>query len=251
MASGVACRLHRSNFNRILMTEIPEPLAVRREVSFCEAIRDSFQEVEGIYAYRIDRVQDAASIWEKNAIPIIVDPGSSVIKDFRPNVIVDAIMAKENLGLEVKSAELVIALGPGFTAGIDCHCVIETNRGHDLGRLFYSGSASKDTGIPGEIAGYSHERVLRAPTEGLFFSDLRIGELVKASQEIGSVSDQKIVTRVSGALRGLIRSGSWVEKNLKIGDVDPRGVIEHCFTISEKTRSLGGSVLEAILNHYG
>lgn len=250
MASGIACRLYRSNLRRIIMTDIHEPLAVRRAVSFCEAIPDGSQIVEGIYALRIDRVSDAPNTWEKHAIPIIPDPENAVKNQFKPDVVIDAVMAKKNTGASIGYAQFVIALGPGFMAGSDAHCVIETNRGHDLGRLFYSGSASPDTGVPGEIAGHTHDRVLRAPCAGLFLSDSKIGDLIINGQPIGSVSGKKVLTKVNGAIRGLIRSGSTVTKGLKIGDVDPRGIVEYCFSISEKSRAIGGSVLEAILSRY-
>lgn len=250
MASGVACRLYRSNFRRIIMTEIPEPLAVRRAVSFCEAVRSDSQLVEGICALRIDRISDASNVWKQGAIAVIPDPENIAKNEFKPDVIVDAVMAKKNTGAGVSDSTFVIALGPGFIAGLDADCVIETNRGHNLGRLFYSGSASQDTGIPGEIAGHTHDRVLRAPCDGIFYSDSKIGDLVSASQQIGSVAGEKVATKLNGALRGLIHPGLTVARGLKIGDVDPRGVVEYCFSISEKSRAIGGSVLEAILRRY-
>ena len=249
-ASGVACRLYRSNFRHILMLETPSPLAVRRQVSFCEAIHESCMTVEGIEAVRIDGVAELSSAWSAGKIAVTVDPeGESVIR-CKPDVYIDATLAKRNLGISISDAPLVIALGPGFSAGTDCHVVIETNRGHDLGRVITSGMAAANTGIPGNIASYTKERVLRAPADGLFVSDRRIGDSVRKGDIIGQVGSAAINSQLDGVLRGLIRPGSMVIKGLKIGDVDPRGEAGYCDTISEKARSLGGAVLEAVLAAY-
>lgn len=250
MATGVACRLYRSGFRRILLTEIPQPLAVRRTVSLCEAIIAGSHSVEGVHAIKIEKIGDTRHIWEKGAIPLIIDPENIARNEFGPDILIDAVMAKKNTGISLSDAPLVIALGPGFSAGFDAHCVIETNRGHDLGRLLYEGPASPDTGIPGPIGGHTSDRVLRAPCDGLFESDHSIGDVVQAGQQIGTVSKKPVVSKLSGTLRGLIRPGVPVTQGLKIGDVDPRGIVSYCYTISEKARALGGAVLEAILAHY-
>jgi len=249
-ATGIACRLFRANFRRILMLEIPAPLAVRRQVSFCETIHDQSMIVEGIEAVRITDDCERYSAWASGQIAVRVDPRGESLSTCRPDVLIDATLAKRNLGTSLADAPLVIALGPGFTAGTDCHVVVETNRGHDLGRLITAGSAEPNTGIPGDIGGYTAERVLRAPTAGLFITDRQIGDLVRKGEVIGMVGTANVSAQIDGILRGLIRPGSTVRTGLKIGDVDPRGETGYCDTISEKARALGGAVLEAILSAY-
>jgi xanthine dehydrogenase accessory factor len=249
MASGIAARLYRSNVRRILMTDVQEPLAVRRSVSFCEAIRNGTHAVEGIRAQRVESLSEVPNVWMAQALPVIVDH-ENIVKDiFSPDILVDAVMAKKNTGTRLTDAPLVIGLGPGFVAGKDVHCVVETNRGHSLGRLLYVGSATPDTGIPGSIGGHTADRVLRAPCDGVFRTTLGIGDHVQAASEIGKVADEPVTSQVSGVLRGL-GEGLTVTEGLKIGDVDPRGEYSYCFTVSEKARSLGGSVLEAILARF-
>lgn len=250
MATGVACRLHGANFRRILMLEVPAPLAVRRKVSFCEAIHDRAMTVEGIGAVRVDDEAELQEAWDRGRIAVTVDPEGTSVGRYRPDVLIDATLAKRNLGISKGDAPLVVGLGPGFTAGTDCHVVIETNRGHDLGRLITEGMAEADTGIPGDIGGYTKERVLRAPAAGLFTAGKDIGDLVRAGEVIGQVGTAPVTTRIDGVLRGLIRPGTEVRQGLKIGDVDPRGIAGYCHTVSEKARSLGGAVLEAILAVY-
>lgn len=247
MATGTAFRLHRSGFTRLLMTDIAAPLAVRRKVSFCEALWEGSWEVEGIRAVKITRAEDASSLWNEGVVPVIVDPANQSRSIIKPHVVVDAILAKENLGTSITDADLVIALGPGFHAGRDAHYVVETNRGHDLGRLIFEGPATPNTGTPGDIAGQTSTRVLRAPQDGVFSSDADIGMLVKKGQIVGSVSGAPVTAGLDGALRGLIRPGVQVTRGLKIGDVDPRGDVSYCYTISEKARAIGGTVLEALL----
>jgi xanthine dehydrogenase accessory factor len=250
MASGVACRLHRANFRRILMLEIASPLAVRRRVSFCEAIHEGFMDVEGIRAVRVDSESTAISAWTKSLIAVRVDPGGESIARFHPEVLIDATLAKRNYGLAISDAPLVIALGPGFEAGQDCHVVVETNRGHDLGRLITSGTAAPNTGIPGDITGLTSERVLRSPTQGVFVTETNIGDKVCKGEVIGCVAGTEVATVIDGVVRGLIRPGTHVDKNVKIGDIDPRGDADYCDTVSEKARALGGAALEAILAHF-
>lgn len=250
MASGVACRLHRSNISRLVMVDLPNPLCVRRTVSFCEALIDGVARVEDIDAVA---VQDPAAIeaaWSERRIPVVTTERWSQLGR-RPvvDVVVDAILAKRNLGTARGEAPLVIALGPGFEAGVDCDAVIETNRGHDLGRVLHRGSAQANTGIPGEIGGFDIERVLRAPRSGVFTSARRIGDPVARDEVIGEVDGMAVTAAISGTLRGLIRPATPVGTGLKIGDVDPRGRTEYCATVSDKARAIAGGVLEAILHH--
>jgi xanthine dehydrogenase accessory factor len=247
MASGVAHRLHRSHFN-VCMLEIPHPIAVRREVSFCEAIYEGEKEVEGVRAKFISRPEEIHSVWQEEKIPVLVDPDGEKTRRFiKPDVLVDAIMAKKNLGTHIKKAPLVIGLGPGFYAEKDVHIVIETNRGHDLGRLILKGTAEPDTGIPGNIGGYTVERVLRTMKKGVFHPQKEIGDRVHKGLVVAVVDDFPVMAKISGIVRGLIREGVEVKKGMKVGDIDPRGKRESCFTISDKARAIGGGVLEAIL----
>jgi xanthine dehydrogenase accessory factor len=250
MATGVACCLYRANFRRILMLETPSPLAVRRRVAFCETVHEHTVTVEGIQATRVAGDAELLQAWEAGKIAVRVDPAGDSIHSDQPDVLIDATLAKRNLGLVITDAPLVIALGPGFTAGKDCHVVIETNRGHDLGRLIYHGHAEPNTGNPGEIGGFSSERVLRSPADGLFTSDRRIGDRVRTGEVVGQVGSAVVSASINGILRGLIRPGAPVTHGLKVGDIDPRGEPAYCDTISEKARALGGAVLVAILAAY-
>ena len=250
MATGVACRLFAANLRRILMLETASPLAVRRHVSFCEAVHEGVKLVEDIEAVRVSGQAELHRAWENGQIAVRVDPQGESVSCLKPDVLIDAILAKKNLGLSSNDAPLVVALGPGFEAGRDCHIVVETNRGHDLGRLLRSGQAMANTGIPGVIGGYTKERVLRSPEDGLLVTERTIGDVVRAGEVVGRVGKAEVVTPINGILRGLIRPGSLVSKGLKIGDVDPRGERIYCETISEKARSIGGAVLEAVLAGY-
>ncbi|MCA1787363.1 MAG: EF2563 family selenium-dependent molybdenum hydroxylase system protein, partial [Desulfobacteraceae bacterium] len=206
--------------------------------------------VEGVTARRAEDSSQIPQIWDAGEIPVVVDPGWAVISDLAPHVVIDAIIAKKNLGTNMAEAPLVIGLGPGFTAGSDVHCVIETNRGHDLGRMIEKGEAQADTGIPGTICGVSLERVLRAPCAGLFYAECRIGDLVTKGQVLGHVGEMLVTAKIDGMVRGLIRNQTRVPVRCKIGDIDPRGA-EACYdTVSEKARAVGGTVLEAILRRY-
>jgi xanthine dehydrogenase accessory factor len=250
IASAVAHRLHRSHF-KICMTEIPHPLAVRREVAFSEAIYEGEKEVEGVRAELISRPEEIESVWKKGDIPILVDADGKKTRNFlKPDVLVDAIMAKKNLGTQINDAPFVIGLGPGFTAGKDVHIVIETNRGHHLGRMILNGAAEPDTGIPGEIGGYTMERLLRTLKKGIFHPQKSIGDRVNKGSVIAVVDDFPIIAKISGIVRGLLREGVEVKKGMKIGDIDPRGKKQSCFTISDKARAIGGGVLEAILYRF-
>ncbi len=244
MASGVAVRLYRAGIRRILMLEIPEPLAVRRLVSFCEAIYDGRQSVEGVEASLVRSPSEVPGILEAGAVAVAVDPQWEMIRLLKPDVVVDATLAKRNLGTHMREAPLVLALGPGFTAGQDAHCVVETQRGHDLGRIYLEGSAAPNTGVPGNIGGYTVERVLRAPCAGMVEQLVDLGALIKAGDLVGKVGSEPVFTAIDGVLRGFIRPGLHVPAGIKLGDVDPRGKPEYCRTVSEKARALGGAVLE-------
>ncbi|MCD7895531.1 MAG: EF2563 family selenium-dependent molybdenum hydroxylase system protein [Planctomycetaceae bacterium] len=252
MASGVAVRLHRAGFRRLVMLEVPAPLAVRRAVSFSEAVYDGAMTVEGVTAVRVRDAAAFPEVWERNAIPLRVDPEWRTLAEFAGGfaVSVDAILAKKNLGTRRGEAGLVVGLGPGFSAGDDVDVVIETNRGHDLGRLITDGPAEANTGIPGNIAGYTSERVLRAPADGVVATVRSIGDPVRAGDVVLRVDGQKVVSALDGVVRGCIRDGTVVRRGLKLGDVDPRGERRYCFTVSEKARALGGSVLEAIVEYW-
>jgi len=247
MASGVAHRLHQSHF-KICMLEITHPIAVRREVSFCEAIYSGEKEVEGVRAKFISKQEQIQSVWKIGKIPLLVDPDLNKTRHFlKPDVLIDAIMAKKNLGTQINDAPLVIGLGPGFTAGKDVHIVIETNRGHHLGKMIRNGTAEPDTGIPGDIGGYTVQRVLRTMKKGAFHPYKAIGERVNKGSVVAVVDDFPVIAEISGVVRGLLREGVEVKKGMKVGDIDPRGKRELCFTISDKARAIGGGVLEAIL----
>lgn len=247
LASGVAYRLWRAGFP-IVMTELPVPTMVRRAVSFGQAVYDGEVSVEGVCARRVEnsaRAAELARIGE--VIPVLVDPEAEAVGALRPVVLVDAIMAKRNTGTRLNDAPLVIALGPGFTAGLDCHAVIETQRGHWLGRVLYRGSAQPNTGTPGEVLGHDRGRVLRAPAAGHLRPVARIGDRLKSGEVIGYVGDHVLYAPFDGVLRGLIHPQVTLTAGFKIGDLDPRANPEHCFTISDKALALGGAVLEAIL----
>lgn len=249
MASGVAWRLWQSGF-RLAMTETEDPLAVRRAASFCEAVYDGSKVIEGLQARRVDNAAQIPALWEAGVIPVMVDPEMTILESLHPEVLVEATLAKRNTGINKGMAPLVIALGPGFEAGVDAHFVVETNRGHHMGRIFETGRAEPNTGIPGTIAGKSWERVLRSPADGKFVTIVDLGGHVTEGQVVATVDSQPVIAQVGGILRGMLRSGTRVHKDQKLGDVDPRGDDEYLATISDKARALSGSVLEAIMRVY-
>ena len=249
MASGVAWRLFQSHF-KILLSEIPQPLAVRRGVSFCEAVYEGRKNVEGVEAVLISSVEEVRRTWDSNRIPLIIDPDLSHCLTLKPQVLVDAVLAKKNIGTRLEQAPLVIALGPGFKAGPDANIVVETNRGHNLGRILTEGEAEADTGIPGNIGGFTIDRVLKAPAEGIITTRKKMGDPVVAGETVAEIGGVLLQSKIKGVLRGLIREGTWVSVGLKVGDVDPRGNSAYCYTISEKARAIAGSVLEGIMRYY-
>lgn len=246
LATGVVHRLHRAGMP-VVVTELAQPTVIRRAVALASAVFEGQVEVEGLAAQLVESDEEIRAVLARGQVPVVVDPRGEVIARLRPTVVVDAIMAKRNTGTRISDAPIVIGLGPGFTAGVDVHAVIETNRGHHLGRVILSGSAEPHTGVPGTTAGFTVERVLRAPCGGIFTGVRRIGDLVEAGQAVASVAGEPVVANISGVLRGLLAGGLPVKAGLKVGDVDPRGAWEHCFTISDKARAIGGGVLEAIL----
>ena len=247
VASGIAHRLFKANFTHILMTEIPEPLSVRRSVSFCEAVWEGAMEVEGVRAELIDNLGALTGVWERHCIAVIVDPRWTVIETLKPDVVIDAVMAKKNIGTKPQEAPLVIGVGPGFSAPEDVHAVVESNRGHNLGRTIYRGSAEPYTGVPGSVLGFTTERVLRSPAAGKVRHAKKIGDYIKKDEIVLYVGDVPVRGPFDGVLRGLIREIE-VAAGEKIGDIDPRGLAEYCTTISDKARAVGGGVLEAVMH---
>lgn len=246
IATGVIHRLVRSGFP-VIATELPSPTVIRRTVAFAEAVREGEVTVEGIAARRVEDAEEALRLAREGIVPVLVDPEAKVVRRLKPFAVVDAILAKRNLGTRRGDAEVVIGLGPGFTAGEDVDVVIETNRGHDLARILLEGSAEPNTGVPGNVGGRTAERVLRAPCAGVFRSVRRIGDSVKAGEKVAEVDGRPVAAEIEGILRGLLRDGLEVTEGFKVGDVDPRCRREHCFTISDKARAIGGGVLEALL----
>lgn len=257
LASGVAARLFRAGFP-LVMTEIATPLAVRRSVAFAEAIYAGSAQVEEIHARRctVDEVAVGAvnSQSTRRAIPVVVDPGATLIARLRPAVVIDAVMAKVNTGTSMDDAPMVVALGPGFTVGRDCHAVVETNRGHNLGRVIWHGAAEPDTGAPGELAGVPPmtSRVLRAPADGHVVDACAIGAWVAQGEIVAHTrtADGRMLPMAApfdGVLRGIIHPRVTVQAGMKVGDLDPRLQPENCHMISDKSLAIGGGVLEAVL----
>jgi xanthine dehydrogenase accessory factor len=250
MASGVAHRLYSAGFRKILMTEIAKPLSVRRTVSFSEAVYEGETGVEGVRGALVDTVDELPVIWEENMVAVIVDSAGNSVGELKPDVLIDARMLKKQTSLTGKETPFVIGIGPGFTAPVNVHAVIESNRGHDLGRVIWNGSAEPFTGIPGSTKGFTVERVLRSPKAGTIQHVKHIGEIVTKEDTILYVDEIPVCASIDGVLRGLIREIS-VEKNEKIGDIDPRGQVAYCYSISDKAQAIGGGVLEAIMRRYG
>ena len=245
IATGIALRLHRSHM-AVVICELPAPTAIRRTVSFSEAMRLGETAVEGVTARRAD-LEEIPALLERGEIPVLADPEGRCVPALRPAALVDAILAKRNLGTRITDAPVVAALGPGFTAGTDCHAVVETMRGHDLGRVLYSGSAQPNTGIPGLIGGFAGERVLRAPAEGVFHQLLDIGAQVAVGEAAGEVNGVPMRCTLDGVLRGILPEGTPVHQGMKAGDIDPRCKVEHCYRVSDKALAVGGGALEAVL----
>lgn len=247
IATGIAVRLKNSGM-QVVMTEIAIPTTVRRSVAFSRAVYEGSAVVENITAKLVLDFAQIPAVLQQDEIPVLIDPRCEVLKSIHFDTVVDSILAKKNLSTDPTQAPVVIGVGPGFSVPQDCHCVIETQRGHDLGRCIYQGCAAKNTGIPGEIGGYTVERLLRAPCDGIFHPILAIGDIVKAGQTVAMVDDQPVTAQIDGIVRGLLQDNVPVKAGMKSGDIDPRGCYEHCFTVSDKARAVGGGVLEAILH---
>lgn len=286
LATGIIHRLHRAG-HRVIALETDYPAAIRRQVSFCEAVYDGSAAVEGVTARLVPALADAKTDtetyseindtpaahvalekWDRSAIeavleagevPLLIDPKGESIELLKPDVVVDAIIAKKNLGTTIDMAPLVIGVGPGFTAGHDVHLVIESMRGHNLARIITDGMAQPNTGVPGNIAGFTSERVIHAPAAGYIHDVRKIGDIVQKGDEIARIYPDKesydnalseyvpVNATITGIIRGLIREGYYFRKGFKIADIDPReSEITNCFTISDKARSIAGSVLEAV-----
>jgi xanthine dehydrogenase accessory factor len=246
LATGVIYRLHRAGFP-IVVLELEYPRVVRRAVSAAEAIYCGRHVVEGMVVQRVESVNDIANCLAAGNVPILVDPQAECLKELHPMLLVDGTMRKQNIDSQLESAELVIGLGPGFTVGENCHVVVETNRGHNLGRVYWSGHAESDTGVPEAVSGFDVERVLRAPVAGKVQARCEIGETLQTGDLIAAIEHQSIVAPFAGVLRGIIHSGVEVAAHEKIGDLDPRNNREYCFLISDKSLAIGGGVLEALL----
>ncbi|MGL4863923.1 MAG: selenium-dependent molybdenum cofactor biosynthesis protein YqeB [Cetobacterium sp.] len=250
LATGVIHRLYKCGF-KMLVLEIDKPSSIRRTVSFSECIYNlnGEQIVEGVKARKIETLEEIKKCWLNKEIPIAIDSSGKWIEELKPNIVVDAIIAKKNLGTTITMAPITIGLGPGFIAGKDVGIVIETMRGHNLGRIIKVGEAEKNTGNPGDIGGFTTERVIYAEVSGKFKSFKKIGDIVKKDEIIGTIDNEVVSASIDGLLRGIIRDDYDVKKGLKIADIDPRlNQYSNCFTISDKARALGGSVVEAIFS---
>lgn len=266
LASGIAVRLHHCGFD-VIMTETAKPTTVRRMAAFSRAVyeKDGMAVLEGITG-RLVSVKKAGEDAEGQAevlqkcieeilaareIPVIVDPEVKYMSCYKPDVVVDAILAKRNLGTTMDDAPLVVGVGPGFEAGKDCHYVIETMRGHDLGRVIEEGSALPNTGVPGEVGGFSVERLIRASADGRFYPAAAIGDIVQKGQIVAYCGTDPVYAKMSGIVRGMLQDdGLFVKEGMKCGDIDARCEQYHCFTVSDKARAVAGGVLEAVLRKF-
>lgn len=247
LGTGVAHRLWRSGFEVVLL-ELPEPLVVRWGAAFATAVFRGSWTVEGVTARLCHTSKEVETALTRREIGVLVDPEGEYICTHTPGALVDAIMAKRNTGTSRDDAPAVIALGPGFSAPGEVHAVIETQRGPDLGRVYYHGNAAKDTGVPGDVAGAKIERLLRAPAKGLFTPFKEIGDLVEKGETVAQVGGKPVIAQINGLLRGLLFAGLPVQEGMKVGDVDPRGAIIDWRAISDKARAVSGGVLEALLH---
>ena len=230
LATGIALRLYRSGFD-IIMSDIAVPTTVRRTVAFSPAVYTGETQVEGITGKLCENISMIDTVIESGCIPVIVDPSGEIMKEYKPDIIVDAIIAKTNIGTKITDADIVIGVGPGFEAGVDCHAVVETKRGHNLGRVIWSGSAYP-----------------RATADGVFSAKVNIGDYVKAGDLLAYCDETPVYANIDGIVRGLLQDGVKVKKGMKSGDVDPRAEREYCFSVSDKASAIGGGVLEAILS---
>jgi xanthine dehydrogenase accessory factor len=247
LGSGAAYRLHRSGFP-VLIIELEQPLLVRRAVCFGSAIPAGLITIEGVTARRAASIEEVFALLSAGEIPVATDPENTIIRAFNPTVMIDARMLKDEPGEPPVEALLHIGMGPGFEAPVNCDAVVETNRGHHLGRVIWQGGAEPDTNVPGQVLGKEASRVLRAPVSGVIHTLAEIGTVMQEGQPIASVNGKTIVAPFAGVLRGLIHDGTTVAAGLKIGDIDPRAKPDYAFTISDKSLAVGGGVLEAVLS---
>ena len=250
IASGAAMRLWRCGID-VVMTDLARPTAIRRTVAFSNAIVHGETTVEGLRAVRAENAAEAKKLLREGSLPVLTDPECACREELAPDALVDAILAKQNLGTRITDAPVVIGVGPGFCAGKDCHAVIETMRGHTLGRVIRSGEPIPNTNIPGLIGGFTGERVLRAPDDGIFHQLADIGARVQAGDVVGEVNGKPMACTIAGVIRGMLADGTPVYKGMKSGDVDPRGELSYCYTASDKAIAIGGGVLQAILEYTG
>lgn len=251
IATGTIYKLHKSGYP-VLVLEIENPSAIRRQVAFSEAVYDGESQIEGVTCVRVENFEQAKVVAKEGKIPLLVDGKCDILKEVTPWAVVDAILAKRNLGTNRAMAKKTIGLGPGFVAGEDVDLVIETMRGHNLGRIIESGMATPNTGVPGMIAGFGKERVLHANCDGTLYGRVKIGDTVQKGQVIAVIQDgekeEAVRASLTGLVRGLIRDGYPVTKGFKIADIDPRqSEYKNCFTISDKARCIAGATLEALL----
>ena len=246
IATGIALRLYRAGM-QVVMTDLPAPTAIRRTVCFSQAIILGEMTVEDVTARRAETPDQAEALLAQGLIPVLADPDCTCRTRLRPDALVDAILAKRNLGTTMDDAPIVVGIGPGFTAGEDCHAVVETMRGHTLGRVIYRGSALPNTSIPGLVGGFAGERVLRAPADGILHQLADIGVTVSEGDVVATVDGEPVYALMPGTVRGMLPDGLRVKQGMKSGDIDPRCEYNHCFTISDKARAIGGGVLEGLL----
>ena len=255
IATGTIYKLYKCGF-KVLILETQNPSAIRRNVAFCEAVYNGSQTVEGLTCRLAADMTEAENLLETESIALMVDPDCKAVEYFKPVAVVDAIIAKKNIGMSMDMAPVTVALGPGFEAGKDVHAVVETMRGHNLGRVFYSGFAAQNTGVPGIIKGFGRERVIHSPAEGVLYNVRHITDTVKKGDVIAVIKNgdetYEVTATLDGILRGLIRDGYPVTKGFKIADIDPRSEeYYNCFTISDKARCIAGGVLEAVMHLKG
>lgn len=246
LATGIAHRLFMAGF-KIIILEIKEPTAIRRKVSFCEAIYSGEITVEGVKAVLVSSLDQVNESLNNGFIPVLIDEKGEMIKTIKPIAVVDCILAKKNLGTNRDLAPITIGVGPGFEAGVDVDLVVETIRGHNLGKVLHEGKAEANTGIPGNIMGFTGERIVRAGANGIVKNFHDIGDTVEKGDPICEIDGTIVYANLSGTLRGMIKEGLYVKEGFKIGDIDPRGLTEYAYTISEKARAIGGGVLEGIM----
>lgn len=246
VATGIGHRLHRCGF-KVLHLDIEKPMVIRRTVAFTQALFNGEGEVQGVKCKKVSSISEIEKAWENDYVAVMVDPEGEIISELKPDVVVDAIIAKKNRGTNRSMAPTTIGIGPGFVAGEDVDVVVESNRGHYLGTIILEGSAAPNTGIPGNIAGFTSERVIRAEADGIIKNVRELGDIVKQNEHIAYIGDVPVKASLDGVLRGLISDGTSVFKGLKIADVDPRGESQYVYSISEKARAIGGAVVEGIL----